>query len=184
MTNKILLITGDGGEGYETWYAYHRFQEAGYVPHIAANEVRWLHLVMHDFEPGWDTYVERPGYQAKADIAFTDVVVDHYDAVLIIGGRAPEYLRHNPLVIRIVKEFDARQKWIFSICHGIQILNAAGLVKGKKVTCYEHVRFEVESVGGTWIEQNAVRDGRLVSAPTWQAHPEFYREVFKCLEGE
>ena len=80
-----------------------------------------------------------------------------------------------------VGEFDMRQKWIFSICHGIQILNAAGLVKGKKVTCYEHVRFEVESVGGTWIEQNAVRDGRLVSAPTWQAHPEFYREVFKCL---
>jgi len=159
---KILLITGDAGEGYEVWYAYHRFQEAGYQPVIAANEARWLHLVMHDFEPGWDTYVERPGYQAKADISFAEVNVDQYEAVLIIGGRAPEYLRHNQLVIRIVCEFDAKGKWIFSICHGIQVLNAAGLVKGKKVTCYEHVKFEVESAGGTWIEQDAVRDGRLV----------------------
>jgi protease I len=181
---KVLLITGDGGEGYETWYAYHRFQEAGYEPQIAANEKRWLHLVMHDFEPGWDTYVERKGYQAKSDIAFGEVKVDNYEAALIIGGRAPEYLRHNPLVIKIVREFDSKDKWIFSICHGIQILNAAGIVKGKKVTCYEHVRFEVESAGGTWIQQDVVRDGRIVSAPTWQAHPAFYREVFKCLENE
>jgi protease I len=180
---KILLITGDAGEGYEVWYAYHRFQEAGYQPIIAATEARWLHLVMHDFEPGWDTYVERQGYQAKADISFQEVIVDQYEAVLIIGGRAPEYLRHNQSVIKIVREFDAKGKWIFSICHGIQILNAAGLVKGKKVTCYEHVRFEVESAGGTWIEQDAVRDGRLVSAPTWQAHPAFFREIFKCFEA-
>lgn len=181
MSKKILIITGDGGEGYETWYAYHRFQEAGMEPVIAAQSSRWLHLVMHDFEPGWDTYVERQGYMAKADISFAEVEVDQYAAILIIGGRAPEYLRHNTLLMRIIKEFDAKGKWIFSICHGIQVLNAAGLVKGKKVTCYEHVRFEVESVGGTWIEKNAVRDGRIVSAPTWQAHPEFYREVFKCL---
>lgn len=180
---KILLITGDAGEGYEVWYAYHRFQEAGFVPVIAANEARWLNLVMHDFEPGWDTYVERPGYKARADISFGEVIVDQYDAVLLIGGRAPEYLRHNPAVIRIVREFDAKGKYIFSVCHGIQILTAAGLVKGKKVTCYEHVRFEVESAGGTWIEQNAVRDGRMVSAPTWQAHPEFFREIFRCLNS-
>jgi len=181
MSDRILIVTGDGGEGYETWYAYHRFQEAGYEPHIAATVKRRLHLVMHDFEPGWDTYVEKPGYGAEADIAFDDVKVDSYIAVLIIGGRAPEYLRNNPLVIKIVKEFDAKKKWIFSICHGIQVLVAAGLTKGKKVACYEHVKYEVESTGGTWLPDLAVRDDRMVSAPTWQAHPEFYKEIFKCL---
>lgn len=78
--NKILIITGDGGEGYETWFAVHRFLEAEYTPVIAAPSKRRVHLVMHDFEPGWDTYVERPGYGAEADISFTDVVVDDHIA--------------------------------------------------------------------------------------------------------
>ena len=181
MSKKILIITGDGGEGYETWYAIHRFQEADYVPVIAAPSIKRLHLVMHDFEPGWDTYVERPGYQAEADIAFEQVKVEDYVAVVLIGGRSPEYLRNNKLVIDIVRQFDAQKKWILSICHGIQIVAAAGIVKGKKVCCYEHVKFEVESVGGSWLPDNMVRDGNLISAPTWQAHPEFYREIFKCL---
>lgn len=178
---RILIVTGDAGESYETLYAMHRFREAGHEPVIAAPSRRRLHLVMHDFEPGWDTYVERPGYSLEADAAFDDVKVREYDAILILGGRAPEYLRNNPLVLEIVREFAQEGKWVFAICHGIQILTAAGLVSGKRVTCYEHVRKEVEYCGGTFKTEQTVRDGRLVTAQTWQSHPEFYREIFACL---
>ena len=182
MPNRILIITGDGGESYETWYAVHRFREAGYETHVAAPSKRRLHLVMHDFEPGWDTYREAPGYAMESDLTFADVTVDDYEAVVCIGGRAPEYLRNDKRVVAILRDFDRAGKWIFSICHGIQLLAAAGLLKGRQVTCYEHVRTEVEAVGGTWVRSEAVRDDRIVSSPTWQEHPAFYREVFACLQ--
>jgi protease I len=142
-----------------------------------------MHLVMHDFEPGWDTYREAPGYGMQSDLAFQDVVVEQYEAVVLIGGRAPEYLRNDARLIGIIREFDRRGKWIFSICHGVQLLAAAGLIDGRKVTCYEHVRIEVEAVGAQWVEADVVRDGRIVSAPTWQAHPAFYREILACLQA-
>jgi protease I len=118
MTKSILVITGDAGESYETLYAIHRFREAGYEARIAAPARKRLNLVIHDFEPGWDTYIERPGYQVEADLAFTEVRVDDYDAVLVLGGRAPEYLRNDARVLDIVREFDAQKKWVFAICHG------------------------------------------------------------------
>jgi len=139
---------------------------------------------MHDFEPGWDTYVERPGYGLEADMAFADVRVPDYEAILILGGRAPEYLRHNAALLDIVRAFDHAGKWIFAICHGVQVLAAAGLVSGKRVTCYEHVRFEAEQAGATYVTNQAVRDGRTVTGQTWQSHPEFYREVFACLANK
>jgi protease I len=178
---KILIVTGDAGEAYEALYAVHRMQEAGWQPVVAAPSKRRLHLVMHDFEPGWDTYIERQGYGLEADIAIEHVSSHGYEAILILGGRAPEYLRHNGSLLDLVREFSAAGKWIFAICHGIQVLAAAGLVKGKRVTCYEHVRFEVEQAGGTYVTEEAVRDGCMVTAQTWQSHPEFYREVFACL---
>lgn len=180
---KILVVTGDAGESYETLYAVHRFQEAGWHPVVAAPSKRRLHLVMHDFEPGWDTYIERQGYGLEADIALKDVDPAGYDAVLLIGGRAPEYLRNDERLLEIVREFDRASKWIFAICHGIQILAAAGLTAGKCVTCYEHVRKEAEQAGGTYSTAQAVRDGRIVTAQTWQSHPEFYREIFACVSG-
>jgi protease I len=183
MSRRILIVTGDGGESYETLYAYHRFLEAGYEPVIAAPGRRRLHLVIHDFEPGWDTYVERQGYQPEADITFDEVSVDDYDAILIIGGRAPEYLRNNKRVLAIVAGFREKDKWIFAICHGIQVLISAGLAKGTCMTAYEHIRYEIEAAGGTYCENQAFRDGRIVTAQTWQSHPEFYREIFSCLDA-
>ena len=183
MSKKILIITGDGGESYETWYAVHRFQEAGYETKVAAPSKRRMNLVIHDFEPGWDTYMERPGYIMESDLTFKDVKVKDYEAVVCIGGRAPEYLRNDAKVLSILRDFDKAQKWIFAICHGVQLTAAAGLLHGKNVTCYEHVRLEAEAAGGKYLRKDAVRDGRLVSAPTWREHPAFYREVFNCLEG-
>ena len=185
MATTILIITGDGGESYETLYALHRFREAGFEARIAAPSRKRLHLVMHDFEPGWDTYIERPGYQVESDLAFADVRVDDYAAVLLLGGRAPEYLRNDARVLAIVREFHERGKWVFAICHGVQVLVTAGLARGARVTAYEHVRAEVELGGGEYVSaQQAVRHGRIVTGQTWQSHPEFYREVMACLSGE
>lgn len=181
---SILIITGDGGEAYETWFAVHRFQEAGYETRVAAPSKRRLHLVMHDFEPGWDTYKEGPGYAIESDLTFDEVKVAEYDAVLCIGGRAPEYLRNDQRVLNILREFDTKGKWIFSICHGIQLLASAGLLKNKRVTCYEHVRVEAELAGATFVDEQTVQDGRIITAQTWQSHPAFYRAIFAQLSGK
>jgi protease I len=180
---KILIITGDAGEGYETLYAKHRFEEAGYQSVIAAPTKKRLNLVIHDFEPGWDTYIEKPGYLVESDISYREAKSSDYEAIVLIGGRAPEYLRNDSQLIELVKEFYNSDKYIFAICHGIQILVTAGLVENRQITCYEHVKFEVESCGGTFVgKDQAVQDGKIVTGQTWQSHPEFYREVFKCLE--
>jgi protease I len=180
---KILIITGDAGESFEILYASHRLQEAGYEPVIAAPAVKRMNLVIHDFEPGWDTYVERKGYLVASNISFDDVVPGDYVALLFPGGRAPEYLRNDPRVIGIAKEFSNSNKYIFAICHGVQILVTAGLVNQKKITCYEHVKFEVESCGGIYVpHEEAIQDGKIVTGKTWQSHPAFYRLVFNCLE--
>ena len=183
-SKKILIITGDAGESFEVLFASHRLREAGYIPVIAAPAVRKLNLVMHDFEPGWDTYIERKGYLVESEISFDDVNTEDYEAVLIPGGRAPEYLRNDATVIKIVKAFWENDKYIFAICHGVQILVTAGLVNQKKIACYEHVKFEVESCGGIYVAHDeAVKDGRIITGKTWQSHPEFYRIVFSCLEA-
>jgi protease I len=183
MSKRILIVTGDGGESYETLYALHRFQEAGLDPVISAPTARPLHLVMHDFEPGWDTYVERPGYRADATLALDEVKVDDFHATLLIGGRAPEYLRNNDTLLQIVRTFHEQKKWIYSICHGVQILVAAGLVKGRDITCYEHVKCEVEQAGGQWIGEEAHLQDRIISGQTWQSHPDFYRLIFQNLDS-
>lgn len=178
---KILIVTDDAGESYETLYAQHRFMEAGFESVIAATEKKQLNGVIHDFYPGWNTYIEKPGYLIDADASFDDVNVDDYHAILLIGGRAPEFLRHEEKLIKIVQEFATQDKWILSLCHGIQILLAAGLGKDRKLTCYENVRFELESCGGTWINEECVRDGKIITGQTWGSHPDFYREVFNQI---
>jgi protease I len=141
-------------------------------------------LVMHDFEPGWDTYIERPGYLMESDLSFDDVNPADYHSVLIPGGRAPEFLRNDQRVINIVKAFYNSNKYVFAICHGVQILVTAGLVNGRKIACYEHVKFEVESCGGIYVTPDqAIQDGKVVTGKTWQSHPEFYKLVFNCLEA-
>jgi protease I len=181
MSKKILIVTGDGGDSYEALYAYHRFLEARWEPVIAAPSRRRLHMVIHDNEPGWETYIERQGYSIEPDVAITAVAAREFAAIIILGGRAPEYLRNDASVLSLVCEFAKQDKCVCAIGHGIQVLTAAGLTKGRNVTCHAHVRIEVERSGGVYVAKPAVRDGKLVTGQTWRAHPEFYREIFACL---
>ncbi|MBI1355403.1 MAG: DJ-1/PfpI family protein [Acidobacteria bacterium] len=181
MSGRIAIVTGDGGEGYEALYAWHRFLEEGWRADVVAPSRRRLHLVMHDFEPGWDTYVERPGYGLEAQVGLDELCAEDYDALLLIGGRAPEYLRHDRRLLEVVREMHRQCKPLFAICHGIQVLTAAGVVAGRRVTCYLHVRSEAEAAEAEFIDEQAVADGHFVTAQTWESHPQFYREVFRLL---
>jgi len=181
MSRKVLIVTGDGGDGYEALYAYHRFLEARWEPVVAAPSRRPLHLVLYDSEPSWETYVERPGPRLDADVVIAAVAAKEFAALLIPGGRAPEYLRNDPDVLELVRDFAAQSKCICAIGHGIQVLAAVGLTEGRTVTCHANVRIEVERSGGIFSPAPAVRDGNIVTAQSWRAHPEFYREVFACL---
>ncbi len=178
---KILIVTDDSGESYEILYAKHRFEEAGWVAHIGASKKKRLHGVIHDFEPGWNTYIERPGYLIEADIALDQAKATSYAAILLIGGRAPEFLRHNDKLLKLVRAFDKEGKWIFSICHGIQILIAAGIAKGRRLTSYCNIRFEVEQAGAKWVNKQSVVDENFITAQTWESHPDFYRDIFTQL---
>jgi len=181
MSRKVLIITGDGGDSYEALYACQRLLEAHWEPVVAAPSRRRLHMVLHDYEPGWETYVERPGHSIDADVAITAVAAREFAAILILGGRAPEYLRNDASLLSLLHEFVRLDKCICAIGHGIQVLVAADIVKGRTVTGHAHVRIEVERSGGVYSPKTAVRDGKLITAQTWKAHPEFYREVFAGL---
>ena len=181
MSRKVLIVTGDGGNSYEALYAYHRFLEANWEPVVAAPARKRLHLIQHEIEPGWETYVERPGLCIDADVAITAVSAREFAAVIVLGGRAPEYLRNDASVLALIREFASHDKCICAIGHGIQVLIAAEMVKGRSVTCHPHVRVEVERSGGMYINKPVVRYGKLITAQTWNFHPEFYREIFACL---
>lgn len=181
MSRKVLVVTGDGGDSYETLYACQRFEEASWEPIIAAPSRRRLHMVIHDIEPGWETYIERPGHCIDPDMAITAVSTREFAAMIIPGGRAAEYLRNDASLISLVREFADHQKCVFAIGHGPQVLIAAGLIQGRTVTAHPHVRIEVERAGGIYINRPAIRDGQMVTAQGWHGHPEFYREVFASL---
>src|SRR5262245_23539733 len=181
MSRKVLIVTGDGGDSYEVLYASQRFEEAGWEPIIAAPSRRRLHMVIHDNEPGWDTYVGRQGHVVQADIAITAVSARDFAMLLISGGRAPEYLRNDASLISLVHEFVSHNRVVGALGHGVQVLTAAGLATGRNLTGHVHVAGEVENAGGVYVEKPVVRDGRLITAQSWQCHPEFYREVFVLL---
>src|SRR5579864_5443468 len=128
MSNpKILILTGDAAESLEVMYPYQRLQEEGYEVHIAALKKKKLHFVVHDFEPGFDTYTEKPGYSWDADIAFSEVRPEDYAALVIPGGRAPEYVRNDHDVQRIIRHFFQQEKPVAHLCHGALALSAAGV---------------------------------------------------------
>jgi len=177
----VLLIAGDATESLDTWYPYLRLREEGIVVHIGAPTKKVLNSVIHDFEPGWDTYVEKPGYRIPADIAFADVKPEDYDGIILSGGRAPEYLRNDRRLQEIVRHFVAHKKPIAALCHGSLILAAVDALRGCTVATYEALAPDIESAGGTFKNTEVVVQGNLVTSRTWMDLPFFMREFLKVL---
>ncbi len=157
---KILLVIGDGAEVIDTMVPLYRLGEDHTVVK-AAPEVRTYHLVQHHHHPGWDITVETPGYDLDADIAFRDVHPDDYLGLVLPGGRAPEFLRYDEELLRITRDFFAKQKPVASICHGIEILAAADVIRGRCVTTIPRCRLDAEFSGATYVAEPLVVDGNL-----------------------
>ncbi|WP_035793610.1 DJ-1/PfpI family protein [Kitasatospora mediocidica] len=181
MAVKILLVTGDAAESLEVFYPYQRLREEGYQVDIAAPAKKKLQFVVHDFEDGFDTYTEKPGYTWPADLAFADVDPADYAALVIPGGRAPEYLRNNAELQRIVQHFFGAEKPVAQICHGPQITAAAGVLTGRRTAAYPALEPDVAAAGGTYQDGEAVVDGVLVSARAWPDHPAWLRAFIEIL---
>ncbi|WP_103072498.1 DJ-1/PfpI family protein [Aquimarina sediminis] len=183
---KILFLTGDFTEDYETMVPFQMLEMVGYTVHTVCPDKKkgdTIKTAIHDFE-GDQTYTEKPGHNFTLNYSFDQVDVTDYDGLVIAGGRAPEYLRLNEKVIQIVKHFFKTNKPVASICHGIQILTAAGVVHGRKLTAYPAVGPEVTLAGGEYQSipvDGAVVDGNLVTSPAWPAHPSFIREFLKLM---
>jgi protease I len=158
---KILLVIGDGGEVMDTMAPMYRLRE-DYEVLIAAPERRKYHLVQHELEPGWDITVERPAYHLDSQIAFREVQPEEFAGLVLPGGRAPEYLRYDEDLMRLVRHFFEAEKPVASICHGIEILAAADVIRGRHVTTIPKCRYDAEFSGGEYVAQPVVISGNLV----------------------
>ncbi|MFF7990783.1 DJ-1/PfpI family protein [Kitasatospora xanthocidica] len=181
MAPKILLVTGDAAESLEVFYPYQRLREEGYQVDIAAPTKKRLQFVVHDFVEGYDTYTEKPGYTWPADIALADVDPADYVALVIPGGRAPEYLRNDPDVQRIARHFFAGDKPVAQICHGPLITAAAGVLDGRRTSAYPALASDIKAAGAEFVEGEAVVDGVVVSARAWPDHPAWLRAFVEVL---
>lgn len=161
--HKVLIVVGDGAEVLDTMIPYYRLGE-DYQVVIAAPEVDSYHLVMHELTPGWDITEEHQGYRIESDISFKNVNPDEYVALVLPGGRAPEYLRYYDDLIRITRSFFENGKPVASICHGIEILGTADVIRGKKVTTIPKCRFDATVCGAIYVDKPVVRDGNLICA--------------------
>lgn len=182
MSNgKVLIIIGDAAEALDTMYPIHRVQEDDYQAVVAGPEAKVYPLVMHEIPPGWTITRESPSYHLAAEIAFRDVKVEEFAGLFITGGRAPEYLRYDQDLMRITKEFFAANKPVASVCHGIEIIAAADVIRGKRVTTVAKCKYDAEFSGATYVNERCVRDGNLVCGRTWHDNPFFMREFMKML---
>ena len=183
---RILMLVGDFVEDYEVMVPFQALQMVGHTVHAvcpdkaAGDTVR---TAVHDFE-GDQTYSEKPGHNFALNATFADVNAEDYDALVIPGGRAPEYIRLNEKVLDIVRHFAAKGKPIAAICHGPQVLAAAQALKGKACTAYPAVGPDVTQAGGKFVSipaDKAYVDGNLVTAPAWPAHPEWLAKFLEVL---
>lgn len=178
---KVLIMTGDAAEALEVIYPHQRLREEGYEVDIASLSKKLMLLVVHEFVPGNDTFVEKPGYHWPSDIAFKDVNPADYAAVVIPGGRAPEYIRNNPDFIRIVRHFFKEEKPVAHLCHASIALAKAGVLKGRRIAAYPELQSDVEAAGAEFVNSEAVVDGVMVSARAYPDHPAWMREFMKIL---
>lgn len=187
---KILMIVGDFVEDYEVMVPFQALQMVGHeVDAICPDKKKGdiVRTAVHDFE-GDQTYSEKPGHNFTLNASFDEVdpkSYDAYDALVVPGGRAPEYIRLNEKVLDIVRHFDSKKKPIAALCHGLQVLAAANVLKGKRCTAYPACAPEVTLAGGTYVEvsvDEAIVDGSLVTGPAWPAIPKWLAEFLKVLQ--
>jgi len=183
---SILMLVGDFVEDYEVMVPFQALQAVGHTVHAvcpgkaAGEKVR---TAVHDFE-GDQTYTEKPGHNFTLNATFDSVAAEGYDALVIPGGRAPEYLRLNPKVIAIARRFFEANKPVAAICHGAQLLVAAGVLRGRTCSAYPAVGPEIVACGGSFADvpvDAAHVDGNLVTAPAWPAHPAWIAAFLKLL---
>ncbi|TVR83307.1 MAG: DJ-1/PfpI family protein [Rhodospirillales bacterium] len=186
---KILMIVGDFGEDYEIMVPFQALQMVGHVVHAVCPDKGAgdsIATAIHDFE-GQQTYSEKRGHNFALNASFVEVNEREYDALVIPGGRAPEYLRLNPRVLEIIRHFAESGKPIAAICHGAQLLAAAEVIRGKRVSAYPACAPEVGLAGATYAEiemDGAITDGTLVTAPAWPAHPAWLGQFLAVLGTE
>ena len=186
MSKKILMLVGDFAEDYEVMVPFQALLAVGHTVHAVcpgkkAGET--IRTAIHDFE-GDQTYTEKRGHNFTVNATFDDVRPEGYDALVIAGGRAPEYLRLNESLLDTVRHFFAADKPVAAICHGPQILTAAGVIKGRKVSAYPAVAPEVRLAGAVYADigiDKAITDGNLVTAPAWPAHPAWIAQFLQVL---
>ncbi|NLD00899.1 MAG: DJ-1/PfpI family protein [Gammaproteobacteria bacterium] len=173
---KILMLVGDYVEDYEVMVPFQALQMVGHTVHAVCPDKKagdFVRTAIHDFE-GEQTYSEKPGHNFVLNFDFAEVKAQDYDAVIVPGGRSPEYLRLNATVLELIQAFDQAQKPIASVCHGAQLLAAAGILEDRECAAYPACGPDVEMAGGHYIElpaNGAHLEGNLVSAPAWPAHP-------------
>ncbi|MBK5002195.1 DJ-1/PfpI family protein [Pseudomonas sp. S31] len=183
---KILMLVGDYVEDYEAMVPFQALTMVGHTVHAVCPEKvagQTVRTAIHDFE-GEQTYSEKPGHNFALNQDFVQVRAESYDALLIPGGRAPEYLRLDERVLALVKAFDQAGKPIAAVCHGAQLLAAAGVLEGRECSAYPACAPEVRLAGGTFIDiavDQAHVDGNLVTAPAWPAHPAWLAAFLRVL---
>jgi protease I len=183
---KILLLVGDYVEDYEVRVPFQALLMVGHTVHAVCPGKKTgeaVRTAVHDFE-GDQTYSEKRGHNFALNASFDDIRVEQYDALVIPGGRAPEYIRLNPRVLEMVRHFAGAGKPIAAICHGAQVLAAAGILDGKRCSCYPAVSPDVTRAGGTYVEvamDQAIADGNLITAPAWPAHPAWLAKFLAVL---
>jgi protease I len=178
---KILILTGDAAEALEVIYPHQRLREEGYEVVIASLTKKLMSLVVHEFVPGVDTFVEKPGYHWPSDVAFSDVDPSEYAAVVIPGGRAPEYIRNNPDFVRIVRHFFEEKKPVAHLCHASIALATAGVLRGRRIAAYPELQPDVEAAGAKFVNAEVVVDGTMISARAYPDHPAWMREFVRAL---
>ena len=181
--SKVLIPVGDAVEAVDTLYPFFRVQEDGFEAVVAGPEARVYHMVMHEIPPGWDLTREGPSYHIEATIAFRDVNPEEYDGLFLSGGRAPEYLRYDQDLLRIVRYFFDKKKPVASVCHGVEIVAAAGVIRGKKMATVPKCQLDVEFSGGTFVNEGCVMAGNMVSGRTWHDHHLYMPTFMRMLNN-
>lgn len=180
---KVLLPIGDAAEAMDTLYPFFRIREDGYHVVVAGPDRRVYPLVMHEIPPGWDITRESPSYHLAAEIAFRDVNPEEYAGLFVTGGRAPEYLRYDQDLLRIVRHFFTAGKPVAVVCHGVEIVAAAGVIRGTRMATVAKCRLDVELDGGTYVNEGCVVSGNMVSGRTWHDQ-HLYMPVFMRMLAE